>query len=127
MSGCIVNELKKHLRNGKVLVEGEIKSYSEAGALLIKRMIEEDLPKSVYFPENEDPYKWLAGLTDKNERTLRGWAYDWNSPSGKKLTIQDFFRLVSVIGPGRSIELLENLGRQLTPEEQSQQCEREFS
>ncbi len=116
-----MDELINRIKNPKVLFEGEVKSFSEAGALLIKRMIEEDLPKSSYCPDGVDPYKWLTSIMDKTERTIRGWAYDWDSPSGKKPTIHDFFCLISIIGSGRAYTLLKNLGSGLTPEEQSKQ------
>lgn len=113
-----MEELINQLKNPKVVFEGEIKTFNEAGALLIKRMIEEDLVEFPFFPEGVDPYRWLASVFGKGERTLRYWAYDWSSPSGKRPTIYDFFCLISIVGSGRVISLMKNLGSGISPQEQ---------
>ena len=113
-----MNELIKRLKNPRVIFEGELKSYGEAGALLIKRMIEEDLPESSLFQKGADPYRWLSSVFGKTDRTIRAWTYNWSGPSGAKPTIFDFFYLVSIAGSGRAIDLLSNMGSSITPEEQ---------
>ena len=113
-----MDDLYKQLQNPQVLFEGELKSYSEAGGLLVRQMIEDEVPNSPRFTQGMDPYKWLAPYLDKSERTLRAWTYDWESPSGKKPTIHDFFLLITVIGSSAVIPFFKVLGSQINPEQQ---------
>jgi len=114
-----MKKLVNRFDNPKVLIEGELKSYSDAGALLIKRMIEEDLPESSFFQQGADPYKWLASLFGKTERAIRSWTYDWSGPSGSRPNVEDFFYLVSISGSYRAVALLNNIGSGITPKEQA--------
>jgi len=113
-----MKELYKKLQNPQVLFEGELKSHTEAGSLLVRQMIEVDLPKLPKFTEGMDPYKWLAPYFDKSERTIRAWTYDWEGPSGKKPTLQDFFLLIMLVGSNSIIPFFKVLGSHISPEQQ---------
>lgn len=116
-----MKDLVNRIKNPKVLIEGELKSYGEAGALLIKRMIEEDLPESSFFHKGVDPYKWLASIFGKTERGIRSWTYDWSGVSGSRPNVEDFFYLVSIAGSDRAVALLKKIGSGITPEDQLRQ------
>ncbi|MFC1477598.1 hypothetical protein ACFL6L_03920 [candidate division KSB1 bacterium] len=89
--------------------ELEERTLSEAGALLFRRMIEEDLPNAPDFPGKTDPYKWLSKKIGKSARLLRAWAYDWESPSGIRPNIIDFFNIIYLAKSQRPVELFEGI------------------
>ncbi len=102
----------------KVLFEGKEMTISEAGGLLVKRMIEEDLPNTNSFQVNMDPYKWLSDSIDKKERTIRSWTYDWDSASGATPTFMDLINLIKLTKSTRLVEIIESIVSDATIEEQ---------
>jgi len=113
-----MKKFTNRFENSEVLIEGDLKSYSEAGPLLVKRIIEEDLPESPYFQKGADPYKWLGALFGKTERGIRAWTYDWSGQSGSRPNVEDFFYLVSIAGSNRAVAFLNSIGSGITPKEQ---------
>jgi len=103
----------------KVFYEGEIRTFSEACEIVIQRMIELDLRNAPEFTPESDPYKWLASNMKKNIRVLRGWAYDWNSSSGMRPTLNDFLKIIYITKSRRAIELLEEIISNATPEQKA--------
>jgi len=101
----------------KIFYDGQIRSVSEAGALIMRQMIEEDLIRVHDFPAKENPYRWLESKIYKSERTIRRWAYDWESPSGAQPTFADVLRLVHITKSSRLSELLKDILSGATPEE----------
>ncbi|MFC1728904.1 hypothetical protein ACFL6I_01090 [candidate division KSB1 bacterium] len=106
------------MKDKKVHFDGQIRSISEAGALMIRYMIEEDLLNYPDFPQHMDPYRWLSARLNKNERTVRGWALDWSSPSGTKPTVIDLLMITHVTKSQRPLELFRDLTSDATPEQQ---------
>ena len=100
-----------------VFFESESRPLTEAGALVIRRIIEEDIVNIPDFPPGGDPYKWLSERLKKSERALRGWGYDWNGPSGFKPNLIDFLTLIYMSKSRRGIEFLEELIQDATPEQ----------
>lgn len=109
----------KKATNSKLFYEGEIMSYHKAGSVLMRKMIEEDLPKNKKFSKNTDPYDWVAGSVGKKRSTVRAWAYDWSSSSGACPTIIDLFNLVHTIGGKRFYNFLQLLRPGHQPEDES--------
>ncbi|MCP4727419.1 MAG: hypothetical protein GY863_20445 [bacterium] len=101
-----------------VVFEGKRMTISEAGGLLVRRMIEEDLPNIKGFLTNADPYKWLSEAMDKTERTIRGWTYDWESSSGAAPSFSDLILLIKVTKSTRLVEIINSLVSEATIEEQ---------
>ncbi len=66
----------------KIFYEGEKMSYSKAGAILLKKMIEEDLINLKIISADEDPHEWIGKKINKSIHTTRQWTYDWLSTSG---------------------------------------------
>jgi len=105
--------------NSKLFYEGEIMSYQKAGSVLIRKMIEEDLPKHKKLDKNENPYDWIANSVGKKRSTVRSWAYDWSTSSGASPTINDLFHLIHTIGTDRIYNFLQILKPGHQPEEES--------
>lgn len=101
-----------------VFFESEIRSWSDAGAFAVRKMIEEDLLRLPEFDKNTDPYKWLAAKMGKSSRTIRGWAFDWKKESGNKPTVMDLIELTHLTKSARLINLMESLIKDATPEQQ---------
>ncbi len=98
-----------------IFYEGKLRSLSEAGSLLVKNMIEDDLPKTPDYPTGQDPYKWLAQYYNKTVRGVTNWSYDWEGASGAKPTILDFFQLARITKSKRVINFIYNLVSDETP------------
>ncbi len=101
----------------QLFYEGEIRDLNEAGAIFLKRLIEEDLPANSEFPDGMDPYKWLADVLGKHERSVKAWTYDWGEESGTKPTIIDFLRIIKITRSQRTMEFIKCLIYEGSPEE----------
>ncbi len=106
--------------NEKVFFEGKYRTIGEAGAMLTKKIIEIDLPNTPGFPPGKDPYKLLAGIFGKSTRGISNWSYDWNSQSGAKPTILDFFNLIRLTKSRRILDFFADLTSDQTPYEQAE-------
>ncbi len=106
------------IKDTDVFYSSKTMKVSEAFSMVIRRMIEEDLPNSRFFDKGKDPYSWLASTLKKSEKTIRNWTFDWNTASGTMPTINDFLTLLYLTKSKRPVELLENITSDATPEEQ---------
>lgn len=110
-------QIQDFIEKSSLFYSGKIRTMTEAGAMVVRRMIEEDLPNTKWFPKAVDPYEWLADIMKKSEKTIRGWTCDWSSSSGAKPTIVDFLNLIYITKSQRSIELIKGLLEDASPEE----------
>ena len=101
-----------------ILFEGKKMTITEAGGLLVRRMIEEDLPNTKEFQPHEDPYKRICEAMERSERTIRGWCYDWDSSSGSTPSFHDIMLLVNISKSTRILEIFESAVSEATIEEQ---------
>lgn len=116
--------MKKFLnpwKSSKVFYEGEIMTYTLAGSVLIKKMIEEDLINHSGFCKEIDPYEWVGEKIGKKAKTIRSWTYDWSSSSGASPTVVDFFSLINILGKSKVISFLECLNSNNSPESQAEE------
>lgn len=112
-----IPEYEEFLKSNIIFYGGKERHLPEAAALIIRRMIEEDLVNTNWFPAAMDPYVWLSDVLHKSEKTIRGWTIDWTSSSGAKPTIIDFFNLIYLTRSQRPAELIQTLQADATPEE----------
>ncbi len=104
-----------------VLYEGELRSYSEAGALLVRKMIEDELDGDYRVMSEGNVYTWLSGKLGKKTSTIRKWTYDWEEKSGSSIPILDFFKLVTLTKSKNALLFLEKLiGESLNDQVQEQ-------
>ncbi len=113
-----MNDINKNIQKCMIFYEGKTRTVTEAGALLIRHMIELDLNNAPEYNKSSDPYKWLADKMNKSDRAVRYWAIDWDSPGGAKPTIIDFINLMNITKSRRPLEFLGNLVSESTPEQQ---------
>ena len=115
MSILSIQNRKDDNSENEIFYEGKLRSISEAGALLVKSIIEEDLPQLPFFQPNEDPYKCVSAHFGKTVRAVTNWSYNWEGASGAKPTITDFFRLLRITRSKRAVNFICNLVSEETP------------
>ncbi len=105
----------------ELFYEGKIRDLNEAGALLMRSLIEEDLISKPDFQEGVDPYSFLVDIFKKNERSIKAWTYDWESDSGTRPTIMDFLLLIKLTRSTRILEFMKLLITSDSPDEMAVQ------
>jgi len=79
-----------------VFFESELRTASEAGAILVKIIIEEELIHNKVIPQNSNCYEWVSKYLGRSKSTIRKWTYDWNTKNGSPIPFIDLLKLASL-------------------------------
>jgi len=112
-----VNDPDDFIKEQNVFYEARIRSFTEAGALMMRTMIEMHSLNTRWFPKGMNPYEWIASKTGKSITTVRHWVNDWSTISGAQPTFVDIIKVAYLTKSGCPIELLRYLIADATPEE----------
>ena len=115
--GRDVRQQGESLYDMEIFYDGKARPIPEAGGLLFRHMIEQDLLNSPHFQTGEDSYRYIASCLNKHERSIRNWVCNWDAPGGARPTLIDFLLLVHITKSKRPIKLLKDLISDATPEQ----------
>ncbi|MCP3686038.1 MAG: hypothetical protein GY861_25615 [bacterium] len=112
--------MKDQKNDKNIFYEGNMRTLSEAGALFMKKLIEEDLPNSDQSLSSVDPYKHVAEKLGKSYRRILYWSHDWDTEGGAKPTITDFLNILNLVKSKRVYEFINALVTDVPPEKQAE-------
>lgn len=112
--------MNDHNSQKTVFYESNMRTLSEAGALFIKKIIEDDLPNSDPELSGVDPYKSLAEELGKSYRRVLYWTHDWETEAGAKPTLMDFLNILKLVKSKRIYEFINAIVSDIPPEKQAE-------